>query len=1698
MHIHTNTTGGSRYQPGGHMANSTTSANNVQTTSNKTMINNTISEAMLNITTSVVKSTIVEALTASALFNKEIKKVVRVEKTRIKGSKGGKAKNGTRVKRTPIYATTTVLDVAELNRVAKLVKAHNIQAAKDAVKAAKLARQAERVESLQFQAAMKAEAAKLAYVQDQLDKARAITVRPIHTKEALMTIKTGSQTAGQIRNAARVARGVAQAQYNCAIPLSCSLPKAAVVKTVDMRAEGRKLLAALRTKTKTPKTKITMVNTINLLASVFTTITDALRARRFTQEAAARMEATRQSLPGIAQYMTMNATLDFDTIMLEIHNDAMDALSCGATTDYMDAVLDTYESTCERLNVAVTESIEDAVFQMASNQPSTESATTGGGDNLNKNSEEVNTNTITGNTMTNNQAPDFNTVFPANTLGLNSEQGTVAAAKVIAGVMFKLGEEPTEEKAKGAYNLKLKQYQKALEATNNFIEKWESKLGFVKDGVVITIAANNKINNCPTAVREFCKLFGYVGVTPKGEPTDNVKLFGTVVPAASAASTPTKISASEMFFSFVAGATSHLTAEEFVELLVDLNPKVVKMNKLARQSATVVDLGHVQINFANLSITRGSQVHYMNKGSIFMKEGVDTLALHTLFLFALTICGESKAAINTLVSHASNLFKRQESYGAKADADDIRYHVDNNLVLCAKTAPKAKGAPYFYIKTAKHNPEALTHVMNKGIFAAVDKTNVKWLTTEAGAHAMGLGWDRETDTVLNISDASKPNKVYNRPASLKYSFATQAAREASNFCFKVGDEGQRAFVKGRALRAIYTNSRFCPGSGVALTNPNLIFNYEVNTTLSEPVNILTFPAELRAGKSMEEYRKSIIAMISDQVEGIQGKVFAPGEEIIRVDLAGESRVLMNNSKKAVTVRVDSTTVVESDFNEDVIDVKARVSIVGADRYLKLRTAFYKATTLPYAVDVAAINNSDWDIILNNETVKGQNALTVMWANEQEGVVEVDMNKGVAVCADGRVIDLTVLDNEIAEWRKANVQTTTLTFDVARSVFEDIRHQFENRSDVRIVSKSATVVTVEETVEYIAGKLHFDIEIATPRECVGTSSLTFEQQSAILLQDRVLGEQIINGLAGKIKDMQSLVAAYAGGTADKPSFTISNEAGRDAFANAAFGGTSKFVKYIANHRSILKVLDKKFPQGFTLNCENIGDIHIHPKALLAFGQFASNGSSAREVAKVIDFIFAVMTLDFSDSKTAVSQAKAASSEASKAIAKWSANLVNSSKAMKKVTRTGDVVCGKVRTSFATFLHSTDGIPMIGLNPDCPMVRLLRAAEGDLVAINRTPMPFITIARVVFDESIDPAHAVLSPLWWHLANEGDSDGDGIGIMNVASMGMTVKRAHKINNALMGPAGYLYIYAGLNSVEEYFNLPSAERPELPFDEFMSFADKQGKKAITFNGKNSLPVITTSIKGQTFDVEAYCGYAKAVAMHYKAAVGTSYGVCSQLVFAAAERLYITSEPEMYQRTLRACVIAWRLIYEGLGLAGWSENADTFFKYFKAAADDYSVGRVKDNEGRIISFYARAGVELNALPILLECLEEAGAHAPSAELMRDILRSMAVVKTYQQMERSGKPSKCRAHLRTAAVIAGTLRRIGQGVDPTELEDPNMPAEEDSPVSMTGAFHAANLGATGEEAILFNSRLAMVAGAAAAAHTTLRGIFADKEFNPMA
>ena len=118
---------------------------------------------------------------------------------------------------------------------------------------------------------------------------------------------------------------------------------------------------------------------------------------------------------------------------------------------------------------------------------------------------------------------------------------------------------------------------------------------------------------------------------------------------------------------------------------------------------------------------------------------------------------------------------------------------------------------------------------------------------------------------------------------------------------------------------------------------------------------------------------------------------------------------------------------------------------------------------------------------------------------------------------------------------------------------------------------------------------------------------------------------------------------------------------------------------------------------------------------------------------------------------------------------------SNKVLKKATRTGALVYGKVRTSFHPILHSADGIPTIVLNRNCPIVRLLGVKDWDsftnyYVGFCRTPTPFLGAGRLILTD--DPqicgiAHVLVDPIVWHALNEGDSDGDGIAVINLETI-------------------------------------------------------------------------------------------------------------------------------------------------------------------------------------------------------------------------------------------------------------------------------------------------------------------------------------------
>ena len=1719
------------------MVNVTVTFNNNTFTANTNNFNN------MNI--SQIKATLI----SSGDYNYDKKVVVGVEKTRVNTKRNKSGFQHSKVKRTLVFQTQTFVDIAAVNRMAKSI-------ASELAKQAELDRVAAEAFKLEKEMASKALVAEISHLDNQIAKARALNPRRVLTKKPMVK---------QIKTIVRTTQKPARLRIP-SVTKVCFIGKLAPVaipvrESKVSRMEAQALLAHSLERPFLRK-RTSVIEAIAAFARVDSLVERALLAvatgEAFINAAKARMTETVNTLPAVAQTMTMSMTNnsrledllktpreeaikyfneqaneleETAKILAEDFGSLEDALSDGVfdwnkehtvadltlliiARDEVEGYIHNggFEEYANSLDMTIDEYIsvnncDDDCFpfgreNMSNNRTTIDRPVINRGDgNLSKNVtvEEANPSSESPKTTTGDspiKTYTFADKFPVYN-NLVVDNGSHSVANILFAIASELRAPNEKRKGTKIYENQMARYNAALVKQEEMLTKWQNALGYI-DPVDIYVDETYKLVRNNNAVELDVLLNAFNFVTFSEEEVYVAGRKATKVPQDyNCRDFGKHTTAQQLFFTIVGEVIADLGAGDKVELLCDLFPEKVEGNFFERESDTALRILHASFDFEAGTVAKNGYILEVNRGTMFRDVNVDMLGKDALFMLALSFAKQSKKAINTRLGMASNLFKRQENYGAKAESDDIRYHVNNNLVLCAKVKSTAT-FPFFSVVTAKQDGKALSHILGKGIFAAVDKTNVSWITVEDGAAAMGLGV--KDGLILNASDASKPNKVYNRPASNKYLFAAQVAengldlRERSNFAFMLPHCGGLAYIKGRKLNTIFSNSRFGLGSGIAITNPGLRFPHQVATNVTEPLNLLTLPAEWRnAFGSMDEFAKHVAAKVKDSIESRKGSVIKPGQVIGEIKLGNteETRVVITNTKQAVDVKVMSSTVTVDDFNDNVLNVSVKVEIAGNDRFVKLRTPFYKATTHPMDVRIGGVAPSEWDILLNIECVKGQNLLAVMWANAH-GLTKVDMTEGVAHVGN-RTIDLKVFDNEITEWRRANTRKTVLTHRIARSVFEELKHQMI-LDDVEIVSVGKREVVVKETVEYIKGHAHFDIEIATPRESVGTSSLTFEQQNAVLLQDRKLGEDIMRGLGKKVSNLKSLIANYAETKGKTVSFDCSTREGRKAFATFAFGAVGGFVKYATNHRGVIRCIDKALEKANASKLEITHDmketVTISPKSLLAFGQFSRNGSSAREAAKIVDFLFYLVNCDESNDSESV--LKAAIREANQVIDKWASNLVASPKALKKVTRAGELVCGKVRTSWLPVLHSTDGIPVIALNPTCPMRRMLGVEHGDLVAINRTPMPFITVARVVFTDEIDVAHAAISPLWWHLANEGDSDGDGIGIMSLEGFGVTRDRAKAINNALMGPAGYLWMYGNVRTYDEFVSMDPAARPALPFDDFMSYDDKHGKKALSFNADNSLPFVTSSIKGTDFDLEAYAEYAKLVNSHYKAAVGSSYAICSQLVFAAAELVYHTGEFDVVrkERTIEACVVAWRLIYEGLGLAGWSANATNFFTYFKPAALDYEQGRVKvQDNGRITSFYSRKGKELDAKNTLKMCLAEAGLNEAVNDntLLSSLLRSQAVVTVYQKLERGDKVNRSVDHLENAAIIAGTLRRIGQGKDPVVVEaDPgfDMSEEDEGPLSMTEAFHERGFGA-----LLANRAIGTVAGAACEAHVTIRDIY---------
>lgn len=1058
--------------------------------------------------------------------------------------------------------------------------------------------------------------------------------------------------------------------------------------------------------------------------------------------------------------------------------------------------------------------------------------------------------------------------------------------------------------------------------------------------------------------------------------------------------------ASLLWFSILAASTSSLTVEERAQFVS------VMFSKTCSVDGSVVIRDGIAIDLAQGTIALGSRELKVNKacsfGSYDDVEFVVLDGLHSIFMFALQTLGGSSKQLTTAINLAVSLFAPEHNYGHKPDSDDMAFFVRENLIYSSAVKGSHSAFPSFDIIAGKQSPFFLGWVLKRGVIATSDKTNIKFVTINAGAEAVGIGFNQETGAFMTVNDAGKPTKFFNRAAANNYDCADMVGRQASKFGFALSN-GKVARTKGALKKVAFTNSVLGFGSGVAIINKDSGFQFSVAKKIKETVSLSVFGAQC---VNKPEIKQQLILKLTAELEAIKGQTFKAGKNILSLQLkSGEKFELVENTETVAAVTVVGGRVMSNLMDTNAVDISVDVEINTVSNFVKTRRFATKFTTLPYDAKFIGCEDSAWDIILNNETVKGQGALLEMFANAT-GERYLNNSTGEFVSPSGDVINLLNVDNKFNAWKMSTVKKDVkLQMEIAKSVWTSMS-VWAQKANVVVVSETATSVVVEETLDVIFGELVFDVEISTALESVSQSSFTLESIAAVYLQNARLGGVLMNRCLDNSKKFAGLANSFAG-------------VARDAFVVVDVANIDDVTSFVNNvpqnktQRNVVDALAIAYPTGVSF-VFNQAKVNINFKLVSEFGQFSRvNGGAISDASVIYSLVLSIIHGGLTTQTLANAQ---------KAFNKIISTAVDSSNVLKKATRSGNLVYGKVRTSYNPLLNSEDGIPNVVMNVNCPMVGKAGVkASGEFVGFARTPMPFLGGARVILtnDRNIcDVAHVLVDPFVFASLTEGDSDGDGIAVLGLNQFDVTIEEIREMNNSLMGLAGYAHLYGD----------------NVPYADFVSASDKYGKKAL----REAVTMINTEISDDAGNkvaiTPAFVGmFAARVATHYKGAVGSSYGLCSQLIFAAADSVAVDNSIASNNK-LTACLVVWRLFYEGLALSGYSAKAARVMDILNLASVDVNGQMVAASPSGELKLAFQQGAD----DVLVSGASLLVAEYPELdiplEVFQAIIASRSITRVIPKLEGFGKNSNHWDAVKPAAIKYGALRRISQGDDRVAVE----------------------------------------------------------------
>jgi hypothetical protein len=159
--------------------------------------------------------------------------------------------------------------------------------------------------------------------------------------------------------------------------------------------------------------------------------------------------------------------------------------------------------------------------------------------------------------------------------------------------------------------------------------------------------------------------------------------------------------------------------------------------------------------------------------------------------------------------------------------------------------------------------------------------------------------------------------------------------------------------------------------------------------------------------------------------------------------------------------------------------------------------------------------------------------------------------------------------------------------------------------------------------------------------------------------------------------------------------ISTTEGRDRLRDI-IGVVNNYVSDSTpgSDRNLLDRFATVYPDGVDIVAQNNGNevsLHINGKALSAFGTF-SGASATGIMLDLLTLLAYVTDVGIEDQSGLDSKIYSMTAKVSRGMRSWCDTMVKSKGIMKSMARAGDVVVGKVKTSYSPLLHSSDGVPV----------------------------------------------------------------------------------------------------------------------------------------------------------------------------------------------------------------------------------------------------------------------------------------------------------------------------------------------------------------------------------------------------------------------